>query len=206
MIQMLGNEYKFTSWLWCRNPARVRLARPASNPDRALHVDWRLRALPHGREVAQGALSLSARRPACDHALRSLGGLHAGTPAGDRRRLAARAPAAWRAQGPRGAAAARGLWRRTDYASHLEGGARAVPRRHSREGRLGRRVAIWVGQRFASRRTQTAAHGRPMRRACVTGEGSCAGELASAGTQGSAGRGRRVARADGLAERWPAEP
>ena len=60
------------------------------------------------------------------------------------------------------ALAARGLWHGADHAADLEVGARAVSRRHSGAHRLCRRSPLRPAQRHALRRTEAAAHGRPV--------------------------------------------
>ena len=138
---------------------------PQPDPDRALYVDRRFRALPHRHSVAAGAVSRPAGRYAGDDALRAADRLHARPAPGHRRRSSAQKPRFGAAESARGAPQAGRLRHRADHAADLESGAGAVFCRHPRAHRLRRRGPVFPAQRFAFRRARLAAHGRSLRRA-----------------------------------------
>src|SRR4029077_12965145 len=190
------NEYEFIT-------SRVRAADArgavgsSADPDRALHVDRRFRALPHGGEAIEGAVPVPARGRALDLAVRTPRRLHARAPPGDRGRPSPQTALARRTQGAGYPSATRELWHRPGHAAHLEGRAGAVPRRYPGAHRLGRRVALRAGQRPALWRAQAFAHVRPMRGARPARPHHAAGKPATAGIAGAFRRGNWLARTHG---------
>ena len=136
-------------------------------------------------QVAAGALPRPAGRHAGDDAVRAADRLHARPAPGHRRRSSAQAPGSGAAASARRASQARRLWHRADHAAHLESGAGAVFRRHSRTHRFRRRGAVFPAQRLALRRARLAAHGRSLRRAGAAARRQLPARLAGAGAQGA---------------------
>ena len=158
--QTLNNEYRFT--IMADGGPR----RHPADPDRALYVDRRFRALPYGRPGAEAALAEPAGRPADHVAVRAAGRLHAGRP---RRASSGTCRAAgWRLAKHRALAArlrAEHYGTALVHAADLEIGAGAGAGRHSRADRLCRRGPLRPAQRLALGREGAAPHDRQERRA-----------------------------------------
>ena len=139
-------------------------------------------------QAAAGAGPRAPGRHGLEQPVRAARRLHARRAPGDRRRPAAAAARGRPAAGA-GRQAARGPLRPgADHVAQMEGGAGALPGRHSGAHRLFRRGPPRPDQRPAAGRAQAAAHDRPDGRAGAAQGRRAARRMAPARAEGAGGR------------------